>query len=140
MSRSRQLRKVPFSLCLVIAVALGLSALEAVAANTPCSGRKGGIVGCDGELFLCNDGSISGSKKSCSAYMGMGRAPATAPQQLLNLVFASVPTLICIPDRQRLALKIDSHSHSRHQFASSDSTASPDTSRISGSLRCSCLI
>ncbi|WP_257229324.1 hypothetical protein [Pseudomonas sp. BMW13] len=84
MSRSQQLRKVRLSLCLVIAAALGLTALEAVAANTPCSGRKGGIAGCDGDLFLCNDGSISGSKKSCSAYMGMGRAPAAVPQQLLN--------------------------------------------------------
>ncbi|WP_301445391.1 hypothetical protein [Comamonas sp.] len=69
---------------MVIAAALGLASLETVAANTPCSGRKGGISGCDGDLFLCNDGSISGSKKSCSAYMGMGRAPAASPQQLLN--------------------------------------------------------
>lgn len=84
MIRSRKERKVPLSLCLVIAAALGLSAIEAVAANTPCSGRKGGIAGCDGDLFLCNDGSISASKRSCSAYMGMGRAPAAAPQQLLD--------------------------------------------------------
>ncbi|MDG9922417.1 MULTISPECIES: hypothetical protein [unclassified Pseudomonas] len=61
-----------------------LASFEAAATNTPCSGRKGGIAGCDGDLFLCNDGSISGSKKSCSAYMGMGRAPAAAPQQLLD--------------------------------------------------------
>ncbi|UUY07722.1 hypothetical protein LRS11_18160 [Pseudomonas sp. J452] len=79
-----QLRKVPFGLCLVIAAALALSSLEAVAANTPCSGKKGGIAGCDGDLFLCNDGSISGSKKSCSAYMGRGSAPAAAPQQFLH--------------------------------------------------------
>ncbi|MDH0142824.1 MULTISPECIES: hypothetical protein [Pseudomonadaceae] len=78
------MRKVPFGLCLVIAAALGFSSLEAIAANTPCSGRKGGIAGCDGDLFLCIDGSISGSKKSCSAYMGTGRAPATTPQQLLQ--------------------------------------------------------
>lgn len=79
-----QLRKVSFGLCLVIASALGFSTLEALAANTPCSGRRGGIAGCDGDLFLCNDGSISGSKKSCSAYMGMRNAPAAAPQQLLQ--------------------------------------------------------
>ncbi|WP_080656884.1 hypothetical protein [Stutzerimonas stutzeri] len=80
------MRKVPFGLCLLIAAALGFSSLEAIAANTPCSGRKGGIAGCDGDLFFCNDGSISGSKKSCSAYMGTGRAPATTPpaQQLLQ--------------------------------------------------------
>ncbi|WP_123419261.1 MULTISPECIES: hypothetical protein [unclassified Pseudomonas] len=40
------------------------------AANTPCSGKKGGIDRCDGDLFLCNDGSISGSKKSCAAMFG----------------------------------------------------------------------
>nr|WP_316851858.1 hypothetical protein [Pseudomonas alcaligenes] len=63
--------------------ALGFASLQAIAANTPCSGRKGGIAGCDGDLFLCNDGSISGSKKSCSAYMGSS-APDAAPQQLLQ--------------------------------------------------------
>lgn len=72
-------RKVSFGLCFVIAAALGFSTLEALAANTPCSGRKVGIAGCDGDLFLYNDGSISGSKKSCTAYMGVGRAPVAAP-------------------------------------------------------------
>ncbi len=42
------------------------------AANEPCSGRKGGIAGCRGETFLCNDGSVSASKKSCAAYAGGG--------------------------------------------------------------------
>nr|WP_269807334.1 hypothetical protein [Pseudomonas sp. NMI795_08] len=51
-------------------MALSLAATSALAANTPCSGRKGGIAGCDGDAFLCNDGSISASKKSCSAYTG----------------------------------------------------------------------
>ncbi|MGV8676932.1 YdcA family protein [Pseudomonas aeruginosa] len=78
------MRKVPFRLCLVIAVALCLSSLEAVAANTPCSGRKGGVASCDGDLFLCNDGSISGSKKSCSAYMGSDGAPPARAQKILD--------------------------------------------------------
>jgi endonuclease G len=34
--------------------------------NTPCSGKKGGIAHCDGARFVCNDGSYSQSKKSCS--------------------------------------------------------------------------
>lgn len=38
-----------------------------LAANQPCSGRKGGIDRCDGELFVYNDGSISSSKRNCSA-------------------------------------------------------------------------
>lgn len=44
------------------------------AANKPCSGKKGGIARCDGKLFVCNDGSISGSKKHCSATSNGGNA------------------------------------------------------------------
>jgi len=38
----------------------------AVAANYPCSGSKGGVSHCAGADFVCNDGSISASKKICS--------------------------------------------------------------------------
>lgn len=47
-----------------------LYAATAYGANTPCSGSKGGIAGCRGETFVCNDGSVSGSRRSCSAYTG----------------------------------------------------------------------
>lgn len=54
-----------------IASALVLFSLVAghafAAGNTPCSGRKGGVDHCQGERFICRDGSISASKKSCSA-------------------------------------------------------------------------
>jgi hypothetical protein len=53
-------------ICLLFSVFIS----SAWAGNTPCSGKKGGIDRCDGDLFLCNDGSISGSKKSCSAMFG----------------------------------------------------------------------
>lgn len=69
-------------LCLAVSAVLALSD-TAIAANTPCSGSKGGIAGCDGDLFLCKDGSISGSKKSCSAYFGAA-SPAAHPQQVLD--------------------------------------------------------
>ena len=39
--------------------------MPAIAANKPCSGKKGGISHCQGVNFVCNDGSISGSKKTC---------------------------------------------------------------------------
>lgn len=39
----------------------------ASAANYPCSQSKGGVNYCDGEKFVCNDGSISASKRVCSA-------------------------------------------------------------------------
>lgn len=42
------------------------------AANTPCSGSKGGIERCVGDRFLCRDGSISASKKICSGYSAAG--------------------------------------------------------------------
>lgn len=57
----------------VLAAALAIMLIPATvleAANTPCSGAKGGISGCQGETFICNDGSVSASKKSCTAYMG----------------------------------------------------------------------
>lgn len=59
-----------------------VASTSAQAANTPCSGRKGGIAGCDGEVFLCNDGSISASKKSCSAWFGGSSVarPLASPQ------------------------------------------------------------
>ncbi len=38
----------------------------ASAANYPCSQSKGGVNYCDGEKFVCNDGSISASKRVCS--------------------------------------------------------------------------
>lgn len=56
-----------------------LIAAPVAAQNTPCSGKKGGISHCEGEVFVCKDGSASGSKKSCPAYMGGTRlqlAPA----------------------------------------------------------------
>lgn len=56
------------------------SSIAAGAGNTPCSGGKGGIAGCRGETFICNDGSVSGSKKSCSAYMGAAAGLLNTPE------------------------------------------------------------
>lgn len=53
-----------------IVVLVLLLPFVAVAANTPCSGKKGGIDKCQGDTFICRDGSVSASKRSCTAYMG----------------------------------------------------------------------
>jgi len=45
-------------------------AVQPSQANTPCSGRKGGIDHCQGATFVCRDGSVSASKKSCEATIG----------------------------------------------------------------------
>lgn len=42
------------------------------ARNTPCSGSKGGVKACQGTKFLCEDGSISASKRSCGGSGGGG--------------------------------------------------------------------
>lgn len=64
------MRRLPKGLiCLLLAA---LFAQPSLATNTPCSGRKGGISHCQGRTFICNDGSVSASKKDCSAEYGGG--------------------------------------------------------------------
>lgn len=36
-----------------------------IAANTPCSGKMGGISHCDSGKFICMNGSVSRSKRVC---------------------------------------------------------------------------
>lgn len=55
---------------LIIFIFIGFPMFAALAANTPCSGKKGGISHCVGSTFVCNDGSTSASTKDCSTYMG----------------------------------------------------------------------
>ncbi|NGM88601.1 hypothetical protein G5B35_14925 [Parapusillimonas sp. SGNA-6] len=64
---------------LVLLVALGLSE-PADARNYPCSGSKGGISHCAGDKFVCNDGSISASKKVCSMPGNSAATVTSAPK------------------------------------------------------------
>lgn len=48
-----------------------LLAAPCAVANTPCSGAKGGVAHCANGRFVCNDGSISASRRVC----GGGDAP-----------------------------------------------------------------
>ena len=61
---------------------LGLGTSHSEAANTPCSGRKGGVDHCQQGQFVCRDGSISASKKICHAPAGPApqRLTPTAPR------------------------------------------------------------
>jgi hypothetical protein len=62
-----------------LAVVLALCLAGAARAeNTPCSGRKGGISHCQGDKFVCNNGTISASKKDCSRVFK--RIGKTAPR------------------------------------------------------------
>lgn len=51
---------------LVVALVALLATSPAFATNQPCSGKKGGVSHCSGGKFVCKDGSISASKKTCS--------------------------------------------------------------------------
>lgn len=42
-----------------------LAPLACLAANTPCSGKKGGVSHCESGRFICNDGTVSQSKQKC---------------------------------------------------------------------------
>ncbi|TRB23233.1 hypothetical protein EXN70_14470 [Rhizobium rhizogenes] len=55
---------------IVFAAWLLLAPIHSWSQNTPCNGSKGGIDHCQGDTFICNDGSVSASKRSCQAYTG----------------------------------------------------------------------
>lgn len=57
------MRPVVWGLAFVLVVLSG----AALAQRAPCSGSRGGVVGCDGVQFLCADGAVSKSKKICKA-------------------------------------------------------------------------
>lgn len=61
---------------------LCLLSSEALAqGRKPCSGSKGGISHCEGAIFVCNDGSVSKSKRNCSGESrGSGFSAATDTQ------------------------------------------------------------
>ncbi len=79
---------------LLLCAILALPPLSAQARNTPCSGKKGGISHCEGEVFVCRDGSASGSKRSCPAYTGSTGAATRPARQALR----STSTCTCASD------------------------------------------
>lgn len=54
----------------IVLLVVALIALGPVQADArgrqPCSGKKGGVSHCLGKYFVCNDGSTSQSKRTCS--------------------------------------------------------------------------
>jgi hypothetical protein len=54
------------ALVTAIMVMVCISSTAEAKGKQPCSGKKGGISHCSGGKFVCNDGSISKSKKTCS--------------------------------------------------------------------------
>lgn len=72
------------ALTLIFAAAL-LLPIASNAANLPCSGKKGGIAHCEGAQFVCNDGTISQSKRNCTAESGnTNTAPSPATHEAVQ--------------------------------------------------------
>lgn len=63
-------------LTLLVAVSLATVASAGYPANKPCSGKKGGISHCQGQYFVCRDGTTSQSKKDCRSVLGSTAPPA----------------------------------------------------------------
>ncbi len=59
------MKKLGLALAIITCGAMSFASY-AEARNTPCSGKKGGVVACRSGKFVCKDGSISASKKICS--------------------------------------------------------------------------
>ncbi len=66
---------------MLIFAAILLLPLASNAANTPCSGKKGGIARCNDSKFICNDGSTSTSQRNCTEELGGNTAPDKPVQQ-----------------------------------------------------------
>lgn len=73
------------SVLFIVIFAITFSDTEA-RGNKPCSAKKGGISHCQGAIFVCNDGSVSQSKKNCSREHGGDSAGSTGS----SLGFAAV--------------------------------------------------
>ena len=67
------------ALILALAALAVSFATTAHSANTPCSGKKGGVERCAGEKFLCRDGSISASKRVCTGPDGAAQSLVSPP-------------------------------------------------------------
>ncbi len=86
----------------LFAVLLMLVPLAAHGANTPCSGRKGGVARCQGDTFICKDGSVSASKKSYSGTMGGVGLLGSAQQKMTPALSADCACrsgLFCVGPR-----------------------------------------
>ena len=66
----------------ILLLALFILPLSTIAGGKPCSGKKGGISHCEGSQFVCNNGSISKSKKDCSSYISGNTTQKTVPESI----------------------------------------------------------
>jgi len=58
--------KILLKTIVLILLTACLSSTAFAKGRQPCSGKKGGVSHCSGGKFICNDGSVSQSKKVCT--------------------------------------------------------------------------
>lgn len=75
----------------LVFIALSYADLSLARGRQPCSGSKGGIQRCVGDSFLCNDGTISRSKRICdptvygSNKANKGKTSKTKPAPMFDI-------------------------------------------------------
>ena len=75
------MRRKAIHTCFISALAALLFSSYSIAANTPCSGRMGGVDRCVDGRFLCQNGKISRSKKVCDPRQYPSKSTASASQK-----------------------------------------------------------
>ncbi|HAS1300510.1 TPA: hypothetical protein I4D54_11515 [Enterobacter hormaechei] len=77
---------------------------DAARGRQPCSGSKGGIAHCTSDgRFVCNDGSLSQSKRFCSGY-----GASEPPRQVKPSPSASV-NVLCLLFALIRRLQVENH-------------------------------
>lgn len=77
---------------------------DAVRGRQPCSGSKGGIAHCTSDgRFVCNDGSLSQSKRFCSGYGDAGTRQQVNPSTSARKTQTKKATTVKKQERQRIA-------------------------------------
>lgn len=90
-------------LLLTVSVLFNMQA-DAARGRQPCSGSKGGIAHCTSDgRFVCNDGSLSQSKRFCSGY-----GASELPRQVKPSPSASV-NVLCLLFELIRRLQVETH-------------------------------
>jgi len=77
---------------------------DAARGRQPCSGAKGGIAHCTSDgRFVCNDGSLSQSKRFCSGYGASGNNQQVKPSVSVRKTQKKKATAVKRQERQRVA-------------------------------------
>ncbi|EDG9410078.1 hypothetical protein ACVQZT_004230 [Salmonella enterica subsp. enterica serovar Newport] len=95
------MRKLIF---LLVSGILFTAQVDAARGRQPCSGSKGGIAHCTSDgRFVCNDGSLSQSKRFCSGYSASETSNRVKPSTFTRKAKTKKVTTATKQNQQRVA-------------------------------------